>query len=339
MRPNELTGGAGNRVASNAPAMPSTTTVFGAQSRRTSYPSNRPATECTSLGEPAMSLPLALHTRRCDEPQLVSNRLTSVTERVTVRLIETTRYPSSSRRAPALASRLLAQIALRRTGSRESVRATEEQSTTEQGVSMKHAYWLGRWVLPSSFVLTACGAAVSTTGSQQIENVSAQDVQGPFVAAGTPLTVSMDTPLDTMSSAAGQSFTATVQTPLRSADGAIIVPQGAKVHGVLASSGTVDHPRLRLDLQSVDTADGSAPIQASVRHASRTDYAGPTEFAPTGDDPFLYPYDSAAWGWWGPMGGGPLYDSYTPTEIRVPRGASMQLVLTRPLIPPGSAIR
>ena len=137
----------------------------------------------------------------------------------------------------------------------------------------------------------------------------------------------------------GQSFTATVQTPLRSATGTVLVPAGSKVHGTLASSGSADNPRLRLDLQTIETTQGSAPIQAAVRHASRTEYAGPTQFVPVDDDPYLYSYDSAAWGWWGPMGGGPVYGAYTPTEIRIPRGASVQLVLTRPIIPPGTTVQ
>jgi hypothetical protein len=182
--------------------------------------------------------------------------------------------------------------------------------------------------------IAGCYKAVATTGPQHVEHVKAQNVQGPYVPAGTNLTVRMNTTLDTLQSPAGGAFTATVETPLRSPSGEVVVPAGALLQGTLASAGTMNGPRLRLTLNSIQTASGPASVFAAVRHAQRNEYPGPTTWSAA--DGYVYPYD--AWGWWGPYGGGPYYAPYTPTEIRIPEGASMQLTLTRPIIPPGTRV-
>jgi len=148
----------------------------------------------------------------------------------------------------------------------------------------------------------------------------------------------METALDTMASSVGTPFTATVENALVGPDGVTVVPVGAKVRGRLVSTGSVTDPRLKLELNAIDTAFGPAPLEAKVRHAQRNEYAGPPVFVPTYSDAYLYPYDAYAWGWWRPYGGGPGYLPYSPREIHIPRGASVQLELTRPLIPPNTHV-
>jgi hypothetical protein len=147
----------------------------------------------------------------------------------------------------------------------------------------------------------------------------------------------MNSALDSGTSAVGLPFTATVVTPLYSPDGMLIVPYGATLRGTLVSVGNRANPRLRLELRSMQTTLGPAPIDAIVRHAEKARLARTPPLVPIRDDAFIWPYDT--WGWYGAYGGGPPEQPYASREIRIPEGASMQLVLSAPLIPPGTLAR
>jgi hypothetical protein len=200
----------------------------------------------------------------------------------------------------------------------------------------------------------ACGCAeqrdVASVGPEEPRPVSPDAIAGPYVQAGTPFRARIDQPIDTFYTPPGTLFAATVVTPLRGSRGETIVPDGAKLRGTIASVGTWDAPQLRVKIDSIDTVAGTLPVQAAVRHAEHTAWAGPATLQPApskyGPDTYIYPYDFFGYGsdYAGPAPTGPAeplygYSVERPREIRVPSGALVELVLVRPLVLPGARVR
>jgi len=149
--------------------------------------------------------------------------------------------------------------------------------------------------------------------------------------------VRIDQTLDSYDTAPGTPFMATVVDPLRASDGRTLVPYGAKVTGVFVSYGTPLHPRVRVEMQSIETVDGRVPLHASVRGAQHLEWASPAE-------PGVRPsYGLLESGWTGmpPMpssqSGAPEI-GYTmqarPRQVLVPRGALVALMLVEPIVAP-----
>lgn len=124
--------------------------------------------------------------------------------------------------------------------------------------------------------------------------------------------------------------------------------------GHVVSVGTSFEPRIRLSLDTIATVRGLAAIQAAVRHAQRRTYPGSESPPANGDtlcrgsaaetDPFcdsyLYRIDADSYADHG-FGEAPPTDD-RPVEIRLPRGARIDLVLTLPVVlptPPGATDR
>ena len=190
---------------------------------------------------------------------------------------------------------------------------------------------------------------VASAGPQPIERAGAVAAAGRFVPAGTTFTVRLDDALGTASSYKGQPFTATVESALRGTAGGVIVPAGAKVHGVVAQVETGRVPSLKLDFQTIDTRGGPQPIEARIARAARVNLPGPNEvgrlvyFDPwvIGYDPYLgydaifYPYPPlTAYGY----GRGEYAPAGTPREILIPSHAALLMTLTRPLVAAGAPI-
>jgi hypothetical protein len=195
----------------------------------------------------------------------------------------------------------------------------------------------------AGILLSGCTPDVATVGPQHVRTLDPARIQGPYVPAGTTVTVRMVDPIDTLHSPPGQPFSATVSAPLRAPDGRLVVPAGASVHGTLVSTGGRLTPWLSLALDRVETVDGPAPISAAVQHAQRGTFPGPAQVVPIPRGDYvghLYPYDTWATGY-GSIGGGPLgfgYDVEYRREVRIPAGGAIELRLTRPLIPPGTSV-
>jgi hypothetical protein len=196
-----------------------------------------------------------------------------------------------------------------------------------------------------------CGAAraeVASVGPSTVRPIDPRRVGGEYVQAGTSFAVTMDQTIDTQVSAPGMPFTATVAAPLVAPDGVDVVARGAKVHGTVTSVGSFGEPLVRIDIQSVDTQWGPASIVATVRRAQHTSYAGRPYLAPSSslplEDGHLYTYDFYTYGT--PLGPAPyppappVYGAAVerPREIRIARGATLDLVLTRALIAPGTRV-
>ena len=191
-------------------------------------------------------------------------------------------------------------------------------------------------------------AQVASTGPQTPRPASAETIGGPFVQAGVAFGIRMDAPIDTFYTAAGTPFTGTVVNPLMDNTGRTVVAYGAKVHGTVEGAGTGDHPRLRVQIDSIDTTSGTLPIQASVRHAEHFEWSGPARVLAESNswdaDTYLNPNDVAPG--FAPSGGlttptgTPYYGEIVrqPQEVRVPQNALVQLVLVRPLVLRGAPI-
>jgi hypothetical protein len=194
-------------------------------------------------------------------------------------------------------------------------------------------------------LVAACATPEVATVSRPAASASNATL-GPSLSIGTHVVVRLDEPIDTETSRAGQLFRASVDRDVRSPQGALLVARGASLVGHVVSVGTPFEPKIRLSLDTITTVNGLAAIQAAVRHAQRTTYPGP-EAAPTnGDtlchgsatetDPFcdsyLYRIDTDGYSDHG-FGETPPTDD-RPVEIRLPRGARIELVLTQPVVPP-----
>ena len=175
---------------------------------------------------------------------------------------------------------------------------------------------------------------VASVGPQSPNPAPPESIAGPFVQAGTLFSAQVDQLIDTYYSAPGTPFTATVVNPLFGAQGQLVVPYGAKLRGTIASVGTYELPNIRVALQSIDTVGGPVPIEAAVREAQHYEWLGP--------DPLSVDYmsrnrdlpDAARsanlFGYQAAYG----YDTTQPSEVRIPRGAVMEIALTAPLAPP-----
>jgi len=166
-----------------------------------------------------------------------------------------------------------------------------------------------------------------------VRPVDTSRVQGTFGQAGQRFQVSLDQPIDTLESVRRGTFTAHVVSPILGSDGRVLVPAGAAVTGEVRSLGSLETPYIRVRFDTVETVHGAAPLQARLRAADYHEYMGP----------WITGYDvgyRSGYAW----GGGPSYANdwyyvaFRPTEVRLPAGARLDLVLTRPLVPPGSAV-
>jgi hypothetical protein len=162
-------------------------------------------------------------------------------------------------------------------------------------------------------------------------------LQGPFVPAGTRFTARLDRTIDTQSTHRGEPFFAVTDEALRDRAGQVIVPAGARIHGRVHSVHGATGNRIRLEFDGIDTLVGYAALQARIDDADSQHYRGAARYSarPQGWDSWYGPYYGS---YPGGVGGGPvpyLYDEVRPREVMLPAGATLRLVLTRPLVARG----
>jgi hypothetical protein len=98
------------------------------------------------------------------------------------------------------------------------------------------------------------------------------------VGAGTEIHAALDTPLSSKTSKPGDRFTATVSDPVRATNGAIVIPEGARVEGEVAESedektltALKDKPKLSLRLRDVVLPTGQTlPLTATLVSVHQT---------------------------------------------------------------------
>jgi hypothetical protein len=104
-----------------------------------------------------------------------------------------------------------------------------------------------------------------------------------YLAAGTTIRASLDTPLSTRTSKVGDRFTATVDSPVRDSNGNELVPTGAKVNGQISeqsservASAIKDMGHLNLRFTDIQLPDGTdIPVNATLLSVHRTPVARP----------------------------------------------------------------
>jgi hypothetical protein len=92
------------------------------------------------------------------------------------------------------------------------------------------------------------------------------------VGAGTEIHAALDTPLSSKTSKPGDRFTATVSDAVRATNGAIVIPEGARIEGEVAESedektltALKDKPKLSLRLRDVVLPSGQTlPLTATL---------------------------------------------------------------------------
>src|SRR5581483_159182 len=100
--------------------------------------------------------------------------------------------------------------------------------------------------------LGACATRAETRAPQTAE-----------VPAGTPFVATLDDSVGTAISTPGERFSMHLDTPLRAADGTVVVPANAVIIGRVASAQAGVHPTLRFDNVALLTSTGAQPVQVS----------------------------------------------------------------------------
>lgn len=149
------------------------------------------------------------------------------------------------------------------------------------------------------------------------------------VPANAKFRVIMNDALSSTTSYPGQTFTATLVTPLMSNDARMAAPTGSRVNGHVVSVQTEPEPRIAVAFDTIDTPGGLQRIEAHAAHSFDAPFriASMSEAKEVEADGLLYPSGGA-------IGGGPLPEGVEPgqtTTVIVPKSAQMELVLVSPL--------
>ena len=107
---------------------------------------------------------------------------------------------------------------------------------------------------------------------------------GVMVAVGSEIRATLDTPLSSKTSRPGDRFTATIQEPVRSADGGAAIPSGSLVHGEVAEAapggnvpGRGRSGHMSLHFREVVLPDGTrVPLSATLVSVRQTTGTAPT---------------------------------------------------------------
>lgn len=201
-------------------------------------------------------------------------------------------------------------------------------------------WWLSSACVVALVTTVGCapkpvGARVVTTDPQEIVHASIEDAERRHVPAGSMLTLRMASEIDMRTAKVGERFEATVVEPLRGPDGSVVVPAGAVVRG------TVERIRkgreLALALDNVRVGSQEVALDAKVQAADLVPAIGAREGR--GREPH-YPSATATF----PAGtGGTVEPRFLEPgalggkgrasgDLALPMGASLYLVLTRPIV-------
>lgn len=190
----------------------------------------------------------------------------------------------------------------------------------------------------TSALLCAMALLVPACGkSNQGQAKNATMPYGSNVPAGTELNARLETPVGSFSTA-GQPFTARVTSALRTTDGDVLVPEGARIGGRVVAVDNGPAPSIRLEFDSVQITGGALPLAATLRREAqnprfRTDEIYSNDL---GYEAVLYPPGNAMEGA-SAVGGGPTQteqSDQTQRKIELPSGTPLKMVLTKPLFAP-----
>jgi hypothetical protein len=172
---------------------------------------------------------------------------------------------------------------------------------------------------------------VVSVGTAEIHHAT---IEGPHVPAGTQIALRLVTPVGTDASRTGDPFTAAVAEDIVLADGTVALPAGALVRGTVAGVHTGDPPRLELDFGTVRTAWGERALPARLEAAETLHVPGPSEdHAPTAHPPAQATFQAGLGDTVEPrfLDRQRASSDSEPRQLHVPSGATMYIVLTRPI--------
>lgn len=121
----------------------------------------------------------------------------------------------------------------------------------------------------------------------------------------------------------GEPISATLDDPILASDGKVLVSAGTKLEGQVAAVDHVHGPRIELAFDSLALEGGRAPLGVRIVSAEQSRYrAIPAPSGVTSAQP--------------PAQGQPeqptAVGAQSSEQISMPRGAALELVLTRPIV-------
>ncbi len=149
------------------------------------------------------------------------------------------------------------------------------------------------------------------------------------VRANSTFRVSMNDSLSSSNAYPGETFTATLLTPLMSNDAKMAAPVGTRVNGHVVSVQREPEPRIALAFDTIETPGGMLRIEAHATNAIDAPFAiaSMREARDVQADAMLHPSGGA-------IGGGPLPEGLEEgqtTRVIVPKSSQVELVLDSPL--------
>lgn len=185
----------------------------------------------------------------------------------------------------------------------------------------------------SSVAIFAVASAIYGCGSSSraapaagsaLDAVAANDAA--LVPSGLSFHAHLDRPLSTGRARAGEHFTATLDDPLRSSDGAEIAPRGSQLMGRVLDVDRVGVQRLTLQFDGIWLSGRLHPIDAQILRIQDARVIASDAADPATLQAFVYPVLPRTLP--APqVGGGPPAE-IIPVELA--RGAQFQIVLIRP---------
>lgn len=196
-------------------------------------------------------------------------------------------------------------------------------------------------LLVFGLVATACGGARHTE-PRVVSVVAAEEVKSPppgraFVSVGTVIPLRIDETVGTDLNQPGDVFHATVTRSLYGTGRGgteLVVAAGARVTGIVAQANAGKPPLLALELRSIETTQGIAPLRGRFvgRIPARVEStAGPrttaSPYAP--NDPAVSAYSNSV----SPWEPGPSSSDRDLERVWIMAGSTLEVELTSPIAP------
>jgi hypothetical protein len=191
----------------------------------------------------------------------------------------------------------------------------------------------------SPLILATSGCRGSRPVSIAPHAIIGEWVQEPYVAAQVEFPITLVEPIEKRASHLPRTFRARVEYPVRSPENEIVIQTNAIVRGEIVDIDTAPFLLVKFKFNEIETVWGPTRLTATVRSAEP--YALVSS-APMSNGPrfdaALYPLGTPLGTETSPghaaraVGGGPRPDA--SSEVILPAGARMRLVLAQPVVPP-----
>jgi len=171
---------------------------------------------------------------------------------------------------------------------------------------------------------------------------SPDDIRGPFVQAGQQFSVVLDQEINTRTAYEGQPFTAKVAAPIHGWAGRLVVPAGAELEGQVVEVGR-EPPSLTLHFSSIKVGNRRLLVDAKIVTTEAESYRSREVafYPPRGQGASVIyfpsePRPGTRTPHEGQMDLQGFYGAMTLHDLKLEKGSTMRLELTRPLLGIGS---